>query len=84
MCSTEMQQETWFTRIPPILVLELARFKYNQTSGQAEKVHDKLNFDLKVHMDRFMEKNKVETRQRRKEVVQLRSRLNELDERLTR
>ncbi len=34
----EVAQEAWFTRLPPILVLSLSRFKYNQSSGQAEKV----------------------------------------------
>ena len=34
----EVQQEAWFTSLPPILVLSLSRFKYNQNSGQAEKV----------------------------------------------
>ena len=28
--TAELNQETWFTRLPPILVLELSRFQFNQ------------------------------------------------------
>ncbi|XP_064407430.1 ubiquitin carboxyl-terminal hydrolase 28-like [Halichondria panicea] len=74
----EVQQEAWFTSLPPILVLSLSRFKYNQNSGQAEKVHDKLQFDLQLSMDRYLEANRVESRRRRCEGVELQRRMTEL------
>lgn len=80
----EVNQETWFTHLPPVLVLSLSRFQYNQASGQAEKVHDRLKFDLQLCMDRYLEMNKQESRERRKEVMKLKSRLQELKGRLNR
>lgn len=63
--NTEMNQEvqtplplfanflkTWFTRLPRVLVIELSRFNYNQTTGQTEKIHDQLHFDKTLFMDR--------------------------------
>ena len=52
MCGLNFDPQTWFTRLPPILVVELSRFKYNQTTGQAEKIHDQLSFDQILYMDR--------------------------------
>ena len=78
----EMQQQTFFTRFPPILVLELSRFQYNQATQQAEKVHDRLNFDLLLYVDRYLEENKAESCRRKIEVDQLRRKIKELDTRL--
>ena len=82
--TAELNQETWFTRLPPILVLELSRFQFNQVSGQAEKVHDMLRFDKKMCLDRYLERNKEETRKRRIDVKRLREKLSELEGRLAR
>ena len=45
--------QTWFTHLPPILVLELSRFKFNQQNNQAEKIHDHFTFDRELFMDRY-------------------------------
>lgn len=82
--TAELKQETWFTRLPPILVLELSRFQFNQASGQAEKVHDVLRFDKKMCLDRYLERNKEETRRRRVDVKGLREKLNDFKGRLNR
>lgn len=79
---TEMRQQTFFTRFPSVLVLELSRFQYNQTTRQAEKVHDKLDFDLQLYVDRYLEENKAESCRRKIEVDQLRKKIKELDTRL--
>ena len=47
-----MRVQAWFSHLPPVLVLELSRFKYNQKSGQAEKIHDAFTFDRQLFMDR--------------------------------
>ena len=76
--------QTWFTVLPPILVLELSRFSFNQTSSMAEKLHSRLSFDLTLSMDRYLERNCGEVRKRRKEVATLKHKLAELRRRLTR
>ena len=80
--NTEMQQQTFFTRFPPILVLELSRFHFNQLTQQAEKIHDRLNFDLQLYVDRYLEENKAEACRRKAEVDQLRRKIEELSSRL--
>lgn len=80
--NTDMQQQTFFTRFQPILVLELSRFQYNQTTKQAEKVHDQLDFDLQLYVDRYLVENKAESCQRKLEVDRLRKKRKELDTRL--
>ena len=66
------------------MVLELSRFQFNQASGQAEKVHDLLRFDMKTCLDRYLEKNKGETQKRRVDVKRLKEKLSELEGRLAR
>ena len=78
----DMQQQTFFSRFPPILVLELSRFHYNQTTQQAEKIHDRLDFDLQLCVDRYLEENKEESCRKKKDVDQLRRRIKELENRL--
>ena len=77
-----MKQQTFFTQFPPILVLELSRFQYNKHTRQAEKIHDQLNFDLELYIDRYLEENKVESCQRKVEVDELRKKIKELNTRL--
>jgi len=74
--------QAWFSHLPPVLVLELSRFKYNQKSGQAEKIHDAFTFDRQLFMDRYLVANKVESRQRRREVGKLKKKLADLEKRL--
>ncbi len=76
--------QTWFTHLPPILVLELSRFQYNQKSSQAEKLHNPLVFDRQLFLDRYLDRNKVEVRQRRREVAHLRGKMSNLQKRLLR
>ena len=53
MAFPSSSSQTWFTHLPPILVLELSRFQFNQTSGQAEKIHNPLDFQQQLFMDRY-------------------------------
>ncbi|XP_011404322.2 PREDICTED: ubiquitin carboxyl-terminal hydrolase 28-like isoform X1 [Amphimedon queenslandica] len=80
--NTEMEQETWFTHLPPVLVLELSRFKYNQLTGQAEKIHDSLSFDKTLYLDRYLHSNASQTRLLRKEMGLLRQKMRKIEETL--
>lgn len=42
----------WFTKLPPVLTFELSRFEFNQSLGQPEKIHNKLEFPQIIYMDR--------------------------------
>uniref|UniRef100_A0A2K5RJU9 ubiquitinyl hydrolase 1 n=1 Tax=Cebus imitator TaxID=2715852 RepID=A0A2K5RJU9_CEBIM len=44
-------QERWFTKLPPVLTFELSRFEFNQSLGQPEKIHNKLEFPQIIYMD---------------------------------
>ncbi|CAH3016835.1 unnamed protein product [Porites evermanni] len=67
-------QEHWFTGLPVVLKFMLSRFLFNQSTGRAEKIHDRLLFDPVIHMDRYMEGNKEVTRTYREEVKKLKER----------
>ena len=84
MITCDIFLQTWFTVLPPILVLELSRFSYNQSCSMAEKLHSRLTFDLTLSMDRYLERNREEVRLRRKEVATLKNKLQELRKRLIR
>ena len=47
-----------------------------------EKLHSRLKFDLTLSMDRYLEQNRDEVRQRRKEVATLKHKLLQLRKRL--
>uniref|UniRef100_A0A8C0JRA2 Ubiquitin carboxyl-terminal hydrolase 28 n=1 Tax=Canis lupus dingo TaxID=286419 RepID=A0A8C0JRA2_CANLU len=47
-------QERWFTKLPPVLTFELSRFEFNQSLGQPEKIHNKLEFPQIIYMDRYV------------------------------
>lgn len=79
-----MGQKTFFTLFPPILVLELSRFQFNHVTKQVEKVHDQMNFDLELYVDRYLEENKKESIKRKMEVDKLRNKIRELNTRLER
>ena len=42
----------WFTRLPAVLKFMLSRFHFNQSTGRAEKIHERFGFDRVVYMDR--------------------------------
>jgi ubiquitin carboxyl-terminal hydrolase 25/28 len=44
--------QRWFTKLPPVLTFELSRFEFNQSLGQPEKIHNKLEFPQIIYMDR--------------------------------
>uniref|UniRef100_A0A452HVH1 ubiquitinyl hydrolase 1 n=1 Tax=Gopherus agassizii TaxID=38772 RepID=A0A452HVH1_9SAUR len=52
--SVKYGQERWFTKLPPVLTFELSRFEFNQSLGQPEKIHNKLEFPQIIYMDRYM------------------------------
>ncbi|XP_036907310.1 ubiquitin carboxyl-terminal hydrolase 28-like [Sturnira hondurensis] len=56
--SVENGQEYWFTKLPPVLSFELSRFEFNQSLGQPEKIHNKLEFPQVIYMDKYMHRNK--------------------------
>ncbi|KAL4229366.1 Ubiquitin carboxyl-terminal hydrolase 25 [Mactra antiquata] len=68
-------QELWFTRLPPVLTFELSRFAFNQQLGRPEKIHNKLEFPKVIYMDRYMDCNRDETRQRREQSKKLKEQL---------
>ena len=75
-------QERWFTKLPPVLVLELSRFHFNTERKAAEKIHNRLEFSEKIYMDRYMDANKNVTRRKRDEVRRLKETRSHLKARL--
>ncbi|KAM4702987.1 ubiquitin carboxyl-terminal hydrolase 28 [Rhinophrynus dorsalis] len=82
--SMRYKQERWFTKLPPVLTFELSRFEFNQSLGQPEKIHNKLEFPEIIYMDRFMYKNKGLMREKRDETRKLRGCIDELHRKLER
>ena len=37
--------QCWFSRLPPVMILELSRFEFDQTSKRVEKINDQLTFE---------------------------------------
>ncbi|XP_032084993.1 ubiquitin carboxyl-terminal hydrolase 28 isoform X2 [Thamnophis elegans] len=75
-------QERWFTKLPPVLTFELSRFEFNQSLGQPEKIHNKLEFPPVIYMDRFMYSNKETIQAKREEVGKLRDQMTLLRQQL--
>ena len=46
--------QSWFTRLPPVMLFELSRFQFNQQLGRPEKIHNKLEFPQIMYMDRYV------------------------------
>lgn len=42
----------WFTGLPVVLKFMLSRFLFNQSTGRAEKIHERFLFDRVIFMDR--------------------------------
>ncbi|XP_053546090.1 ubiquitin carboxyl-terminal hydrolase 28 isoform X2 [Bombina bombina] len=82
--SVKYRQERWFTKLPPVLTFELSRFEFNQSLGQPEKIHNKLEFQEIIYMDRYLYKNKALIRKKREQIQKLQGCMNQLQQRLER
>ncbi|XP_067943214.1 ubiquitin carboxyl-terminal hydrolase 25-like [Watersipora subatra] len=75
-------QEQWFTRLPPLLTFELSRFSYNAMQSQAEKLHNKFSFPQILYLDRYLEENKEEVRDKRGRLWQQKATLESTEAKL--
>ncbi|KAM4651387.1 ubiquitin carboxyl-terminal hydrolase 28 isoform 1-T1 [Discoglossus pictus] len=82
--SKKYRQERWFTKLPPVLTFELSRFEFNQSLGQPEKIHNKLEFPEIIYMDRYLYKNKPLIRKKREEIRKLQRCIELLKQKLER
>ncbi|KAL8173535.1 UNVERIFIED_CONTAM: hypothetical protein K2H54_005492, partial [Gekko kuhli] len=82
--SVKYGQERWFTKLPPVLTFELSRFEFNQSLGQPEKIHSKLEFSQVIYMDRFLYSNKELIQARREEIKKLKGQIALLQQKLER
>ncbi|XP_066101112.1 ubiquitin carboxyl-terminal hydrolase 28 isoform X1 [Saccopteryx bilineata] len=82
--SVKYGQECWFTKLPPVLTFELSRFEFNQSLGQPEKIHNKLEFPQIIYMDRYMYRSKEFIRRKRECVRKLKEEVEVLQQRLER
>ncbi|KAJ7305374.1 hypothetical protein JRQ81_011328 [Phrynocephalus forsythii] len=77
-------QEHWFTKLPPVLTFELSRFEFNQSLGQPEKIHNKLEFPKIIFMDRFLYGNKELVQAKREDIKKLKDQITVLQQKLER
>uniref|UniRef100_A0A8B9EF61 ubiquitinyl hydrolase 1 n=2 Tax=Anser cygnoides TaxID=8845 RepID=A0A8B9EF61_ANSCY len=77
-------QERWFTKLPPVLTFELSRFEFNQSLGQPEKIHTKLEFPQTIYMDRYLYCSKELIQMKREEMKKLKERMMLLQQKLER
>ncbi|XP_023371838.1 ubiquitin carboxyl-terminal hydrolase 28 isoform X1 [Otolemur garnettii] len=82
--SVKYGQERWFTKLPPVLTFELSRFEFNQSLGQPEKIHNKLEFPQIIYMDRYMHRSKEIIRNKREHIRKLKEEIKVLQEKLER
>ncbi|XP_052044362.1 ubiquitin carboxyl-terminal hydrolase 28 isoform X1 [Apodemus sylvaticus] len=82
--SVKYGQERWFTKLPPVLTFELSRFEFNQSLGQPEKIHNKLEFPQIIYMDRYMYKSKALIRSKRESIRKLKEEIQVLQQKLER
>ncbi|NXM59319.1 UBP28 hydrolase, partial [Illadopsis cleaveri] len=82
--SVKYGQERWFTKLPPVLTFELSRFEFNQSLGQPEKIHTKLEFPQTMYMDRYLYCNKDLIQRKREEMKRLKERMVTLQQKLER
>ncbi|XP_043357001.1 ubiquitin carboxyl-terminal hydrolase 28 isoform X4 [Dermochelys coriacea] len=82
--SVKYGQERWFTKLPPVLTFELSRFEFNQSLGQPEKIHNKLEFPQIIYMDRYLYSNKEIIQGKREETRKLRKQIAILQQKLER
>ncbi|NWU17090.1 UBP28 hydrolase, partial [Cephalopterus ornatus] len=82
--SVKYGQERWFTKLPPVLTFELSRFEFNQSLGQPEKIHTKLEFPQTIYMDRYLYCNKELIQIKREEMKRLKEKMVTLQQKLER
>uniref|UniRef100_UPI00320C01DA Ubiquitin carboxyl-terminal hydrolase 28 n=1 Tax=Homo sapiens TaxID=9606 RepID=UPI00320C01DA len=82
--SVKYGQERWFTKLPPVLTFELSRFEFNQSLGQPEKIHNKLEFPQIIYMDRYMYRSKELIRNKRECIRKLKEEIKILQQKLER
>ncbi|XP_017594009.1 PREDICTED: ubiquitin carboxyl-terminal hydrolase 28 isoform X2 [Corvus brachyrhynchos] len=82
--SVKYGQERWFTKLPPVLTFELSRFKFNQSLGQPEKIHTKLEFPQTIYMDRYLYCNKDLIQMKREEMKRSKEKMVTLQQKLER
>ncbi|KAM6172162.1 ubiquitin carboxyl-terminal hydrolase 28 isoform 17-T17 [Erethizon dorsatum] len=82
--SVKYGQERWFTKLPPVLTFELSRFEFNQSLGQPEKIHNKLEFPQIIYMDRYMYRSKELIRNKRECIRKLKEEIKVLQQKLER
>ncbi|NWR03043.1 UBP28 hydrolase, partial [Paradoxornis webbianus] len=82
--SVKYGQERWFTKLPPVLTFELSRFEFNQSLGQPEKIHTKLEFPQTMYMDRYLYCNKDVIQMKREEMKRLKEKMVTLQQKLER
>ncbi|NXM30021.1 UBP28 hydrolase, partial [Oxyruncus cristatus] len=82
--SAKYGQERWFTKLPPVLTFELSRFEFNQSLGQPEKIHTKLEFPQTIYMDRHLYCNKELIQRKREEMKRLKEKMVTLQQKLER
>ncbi|XP_075695856.1 ubiquitin carboxyl-terminal hydrolase 28 isoform X2 [Rhinoderma darwinii] len=82
--TVQYRQERWFTKLPPVLTFELSRYEFNQSLGQPEKIHNKLEFPGIIYMDRFLYRNKALIRKKREEIKKLNKDIDVLHQKLER
>ncbi|XP_033028542.1 ubiquitin carboxyl-terminal hydrolase 28 isoform X4 [Lacerta agilis] len=82
--SVKYGQERWFTKLPPVLTFELSRFEFNQSLGQPEKIHNKLEFPQIIYMDRFLYGNKKLVQAKREGIKKLKDQITVLQQKLER
>uniref|UniRef100_A0A8C3J688 ubiquitinyl hydrolase 1 n=1 Tax=Calidris pygmaea TaxID=425635 RepID=A0A8C3J688_9CHAR len=77
-------QERWFTKLPPVLTFELSRFEFNQSLGQPEKIHTRLEFPQMIYMDRYLYCRKELVQRKREEMKRLKEEMVVLQQKLER
>ncbi|XP_049712608.1 ubiquitin carboxyl-terminal hydrolase 28 isoform X2 [Elephas maximus indicus] len=82
--SVKYGQECWFTKLPPVLTFELSRFEFNQSLGQPEKIHNKLEFPQIIYIDRYMYRSKELIRSKRECIRKLKEEIKVLQQKLER
>ncbi|XP_075028885.1 ubiquitin carboxyl-terminal hydrolase 28 isoform X2 [Calonectris borealis] len=82
--SVKYGQERWFTKLPPVLTFELSRFEFNQSLGQPEKIHTKLEFPQTIYMDRYLYGSKELIQRKREEMKRLKEKMVILQQKLER
>ncbi|XP_068772686.1 ubiquitin carboxyl-terminal hydrolase 28 isoform X12 [Struthio camelus] len=82
--SVKYGQERWFTKLPPVLTFELSRFEFNQSLGQPEKIHTRLEFPQTIYMDRYLYSSKELIQMKREEIKRLKEKIVILQQKLER